>query len=241
LGGGEHHGDAQRSYALPDPGNDLPTYQARASTHPARARSIRVGVQPPLIDGKQLTAVLRIKPLRRLRCCALSIGGVEEREHRAGSQNFHPRPSAPGFSRVEKPGWQQCPSLFSLSPTKLRIASAPCISQGPAERPSERETPRHRVSHQAPAAATLLRGRRCCCGRTTRTLNLNFYPRPLRPGVFPSCEKLLDSIVALPDRCFRCDGPSCGLHHTLHQPRPIRAGVRLLSLKRETPRRCVSH
>ena len=36
-----------------------------------------------LIDGKQLPAMLRIKALRRLNCCALSIGGVEEREHRA--------------------------------------------------------------------------------------------------------------------------------------------------------------
>ena len=40
-----------------------------------------------LIDGKQLPGMLRIKALRRLNCCALSIGGVEEREH--GKERDH--------------------------------------------------------------------------------------------------------------------------------------------------------
>jgi hypothetical protein len=35
------------------------------------------------LNGKHLATVLRIKTLLRLRCCALSIGGAEEREHRA--------------------------------------------------------------------------------------------------------------------------------------------------------------
>jgi len=33
---------------------------------------------PALIDGKQLAAVLRIKPLRRLHCCALGVCGFGE-------------------------------------------------------------------------------------------------------------------------------------------------------------------
>ena len=36
-----------------------------------------------IVDGKHLAVVLRIKVLWRLNCCALSIGGVEEWEHRA--------------------------------------------------------------------------------------------------------------------------------------------------------------
>ena len=46
-----------------------------------------------LIDGKQLPAMLRIKALRRLNCCALPIGGFGE-----GDRAGYPHPVGPGFS-----------------------------------------------------------------------------------------------------------------------------------------------
>ena len=53
------------------------------------------------LNGKQLAAVCRIKALWRLRCCALPVCGFEEGDRLATNQNFYPRLSRPGFSRVE--------------------------------------------------------------------------------------------------------------------------------------------
>ena len=79
----QHHGGGA---AHPHPAglrNDAPLCVAatvrRARPHPARPRPSRVRHQPTLADGKQLAAVLRIKPLRHLHCCALPVfclGGV---------------------------------------------------------------------------------------------------------------------------------------------------------------------
>ena len=53
--------------------------EALASTRPAKPRPIRGRRPPAILDGKQFAAVFRIKPLRRLHCCALPVlcwGGV---------------------------------------------------------------------------------------------------------------------------------------------------------------------
>jgi len=67
----------------------------------------KVGRSAILVNGKQLAAVCRIKPLRRLHCCALPVlcwGGAGV----PGNPNFYPRPFRPGFFlSCEKLAWEQ--------------------------------------------------------------------------------------------------------------------------------------
>jgi hypothetical protein len=49
------------------------------------------------VDGKQLAAVLRIKALRRLHCCALLVLCWGAAGMPGKNQNFDPRPLRPGF------------------------------------------------------------------------------------------------------------------------------------------------
>ena len=57
---------------------------------------------PALIDGKQLAAVCRINALRRLRCCALAVGGFWEGDrpgHFRETTNLYGYPSSLDYTR----------------------------------------------------------------------------------------------------------------------------------------------
>jgi len=80
-----------------------------------------------LIDGKQLPAMLRIKALRRLNCCALAVCGAEEREHRVKPKFLPLVLSAPGSPELRRAQARQL-RLLSLTRNSLPpcVASRPC-------------------------------------------------------------------------------------------------------------------
>src|SRR6516225_1287057 len=100
---------------------------------------------PTLVDGKQLAAVLRIKPLRRLHCCALAVfcwGGA----------------GAPAQPKFLPPS---CRPPLLLSCEKLDWHAVAYSRRW--------ETARRRVAHQALAASALLRVSGFLLGRSGST------------------------------------------------------------------------
>jgi hypothetical protein len=65
----QHHGEAQPHPYPAGRGDDPPTFPVRR----ARPHTLLIGVRLPVVDGKQLAAVCRIKALRRQQCCSLPV------------------------------------------------------------------------------------------------------------------------------------------------------------------------